>query len=709
MNTSLSADERADLIVKELSLDEKLSLVHGGPSNAMAMFDPYADPDAKSLGNAGYISGIPRVGIVSIKMADATVGVTHSSAFGRYSTPLPSTMAETSSWNLDIAREYGSLIGRELRDQGYTMTLGGGIDLAREPRNGRNFEYHGEDPLLAGLMGGNEMKAEQGQHVIGDLKHYALNEQENGRNFVNVHMSKRAMQETSLLAFDIALKVSDAGAVMCSYNLVDGDYACENDYLLNHVLRAEFGFKGFVLSDWGGTHSTVKAVNAGLDIQMPDDRYYGQALKDAITSGQVPMEKLDTMVKRIVRTEIAVGIFDSPYNRRVPDVFHGMEVAQKVAEESIVLLKNTNNLLPLSPNTRSIAIIGSHADVGVASGGGSGSVDPIGGNAVETGKRMAFGVPIWHRSSPMKAVAAKVPGAIVKFDAGTDLNTAAALAKSSDVAIVFVNQFTSEGSDLDSLTLPDQQDELVSAVAAANSKTIVVIESGSPITMPWIDKVSGAIEAWYPGIKGGEALANILFGDVNPSAKLPITFAKSDADLEFPEIPKQPVDPNAPAPAAPVPGGPPARLRNIRVFDLSHDDGLLVGYRYYEARKIQPLFPFGFGLSYTTYAYAGLKATPDQATFQVKNTGKRGGAEIAEVYAVLPQAAGEPFKRLVGFTKVPLDAGESKTITIPLNAKLFSIFNESKDGFELVPGDYTILVGGSSEDLPLKATVAMHE
>ena len=711
MNTSLSPDERADLLVKELTLDEKISLVHGGPSSSIAMFDPSADPDVKTLGNAGYIPGIPRVGIVSIKMADATVGVSHSSAFGRYSTPLPSTMAETSSWNLDIAREYGSLIGRELRDQGYTMTLGGGIDLAREPRNGRNFEYHGEDPLLAGLMGGNEMKAEQAQHVIGDLKHYALNEQENGRNFVNVHTSKRAMQETSLLAFGVAIGVSDPGAVMCSYNLVDGDYACENDYLLNHVLRGEFGFKGFVVSDWGATHSTAKAVNAGLDVQMPDDRYYGQALKDAIQSGQIPMEKLDAMVKRIVRTEIAVGVFDSPSDRRVPDVFHGLEVAQRVAEESIVLLKNANHVLPLMPGVHSIAIIGSHADVGVASGGGSGSVDPIGGNAVEapaTGG-MTFGRPIWHRSSPMKAIAAKAPGATVKFDAGTDLSAAAALAKSSDVAIVFVNQFTSEGADLNSLTLPGKQDDLVNTVAAANPRTIVVIESGGPVSMPWADKVSGVIEAWYPGIKGGEALANILFGDVNPSAKLPVTFAKSDADLEFPQIPKQPVNPNTPTVDPTTIEGMRAAMRNTRVFDLSHEDGLLVGYRYFEAKKIQPLFPFGFGLSYTTYAYSALKASPDQVTFQVKNTGKRAGAEIAEVYAILPQAAGEPFKRLIGFTKVPLAAGESQTVSIPLNAKLFSIFDEAKDGFVLVPGDYTVLVGGSSEDLPLKATVSMHE
>jgi beta-glucosidase len=705
MNTSLSPDERAQLIVKELTLDEKISLVHGGLHNLAAMFDPNAEPDAKSLGNAGYVPGIPRIGIVDIQMADATVGVTHSSAFGRYSTPLPSTLAETSSWNLDIAREYGSLIGRELRDQGYTMTLGGGVNLAREPRNGRNFEYHGEDPLLAGKMVGTEMKAEQAQHIIGDLKHFALNESETGRFSVNVKMSKRAMQETSLLAFGIALKESDAGAVMCSYNLVDGDYACENEYLLDHVLRKEFGFKGFVVSDWGATHSTAKSVNAGLDIEMPDHDFYGKALKDAIESGQIPMEKLDAMVERIVRTEIAVGVFDNPSDRRVPDVFKGMEVAKEVADESIVLLKNQNNQLPLSRSLRTIAIIGSHADVAVLSGGGSGQVDPIGGNAVDTGDKDPFTQHIWHRSSPMNAVAAKAPGATVKFDEGTDVNAATALARSSDIAIVFVHQYVSEGVDVPSLSLPENQDALVSAVAAANSKTIVVIESGGPVSMPWVDNVSAVIEAWFPGIKGGEALADILFGDVNPSAKLPVTFAKSDADLEFPQLPQQPP---ARGPQDEIQFAPGFKV-NLRHFDLVHEDGLFIGYRYFEARMIRPLFPFGYGLSYTTYAYSGIEATPQQVTFEVKNTGKRAGAEIAEVYAILPQAAGEPFKRLIGFTKVLLEPGGSKTVTIPLDAKLFSIFDESKDDWALVSGDYTILVGGSSENLPLHATVAMHE
>jgi beta-glucosidase len=705
MNTSLSPDERAELIVKELTLDEKISLVHGGPHDMAAMFDPNAEPDAKSLGNAGYVPGIPRLGIVDIRMADATVGVTHSAAFGRYSTPLPSTMAEASSWNIEIAREYGSLIGRELRDQGYTMTLGGGVNLAREPRNGRNFEYHGEDPLLAGEMVGTEMKAEQAQRIIGDLKHFALNESETGRNVVNVKMSKRAMQETSLLAFGIALKESNAGAVMCSYNEVEGDYSCENKYLLDDVLRKEFGFKGFVVSDWGGTHSTVKAVNAGLDVEMPDDHYFGKALRDAIESGQIPMAKLDAMVERIVRTEIAVGVFDHPSDRQVPDVFKGIEVAKKVAEESIVLLKNSNGQLPLSPRLHSIAIIGSHADVAVLSGGGSGQVDPIGGNAVDTEDTNPFTVHVWHRSSPMKAIAAKAPNATVKFDEGKDVNAAAALARSSDLAIVFVHQFVSEALDVPSLSLPENQDALVSAVAAANPKTIVVVESGGPVSMPWVDHVNAVIEAWFPGIKGGEAIADILFGDVNPSAKLPVSFAKSDADLEFPQLPAQPA---ARGPQDEAQFGPGMKM-NTRHFDLVHDDGLLVGYRYFEAKKIQPLFPFGYGLSYTTYAYSSLNASPQQVTFQVKNTGQRAGAEVAEVYAILPQAAGEPFKRLIGFAKVALEAGESKTVTIPLDAKLFSIFDESKDGWELVPGDYTVLAGGSSEDLPLHATIAMHE
>jgi len=697
MDKTLSPDQRADLVVKALTLDEKISLLHGNGWEELISGPDKLPP--RALGNAGFIPGIPRLGIPDLQMADATVGVTHSSMFGRYSTPLPSTIAEASSWDVDLAREYGALVGRELRDQGYTMTLGGGLDLTREPRNGRNFEYHGEDPILAGMLAGVEMKALQEQHIIGDLKHYAMNDQESGRSFVNVKVGKRAMRESDLLGFEIALKVSNAGAVMCSYNLVNGDYACENNYLLNEVLKKDFGFQGFVVSDWSATHSTAKAANTGLDMQMPESNYFGAALKKAVESGEVPVSRLDNMVHRVLRSEFAVGLYDNPPDRRVPDVFHGLEVAERIAEQTIVLLKNADGQLPLAAsNIHSIAVIGSHADAGVLSGGGSGQVDPIGGNAVPWASANG---QVWHRSSPLKAIRAKAPGAKVEYDPGTDTSAAAALAKASDVAIVFVNQPTGEGNDVPSLSLPDKQDALVGAVAAANPHTIVVIESGGPVTMPWIDHVNAVLEAWYPGTRGGEALAKILFGDVNPSAKLPVTFAKTEADLPHPTEMLQP--PPRQGEDQPMFPGAPWKV-NTRRFDIEYDEGLMVGYKWYDAKQKQPLFPFGFGLSYTTYSYSDLKVSPAQITFAVKNLGHRAGAEIAEVYATLPQAAGEPFKRLVAFQKISLEPGESKSVTLDLDPHYLSIFNENKNGWELVPGEYAVQVGGSSRDLPLHGT-----
>jgi beta-glucosidase len=702
MNKSLSSDQRADLIVAQLTLDEKVSLLHGGGWQML-----FAGPDAppsKSLGNAGYIPGIPRLGIPDLQMADAAVGVTHSSVFGRYSTALPSCVAEAASWDLDLAREYGTLIGVELRNQGYNMSLGGGVNLAREPRNGRIFEYKGEDPILAGKLVGAEMKALQEQGIVGDIKHYALNDQESGRSYVNIRADKRAIRESDLLAFEIGVKESGAGAVMCSYNLLNGDYACENSYLLADALKKDFGFQGFVLSDWGGTHSTAKAALAGLDMEMPGSTYFAGALKKAVESGQVPMARLDNMVHRILRSEFAVGLFDNSPERQVPDVFHGLDVAQRVAEQSIVLLKNANGQLPLAPRVKTIAVIGSHADVGVLSGGGSAQVDPMGGNPVpQPANTGFFARVIWHRSSPLKAISAKAPHADVQYDGGTDAAAAARLAKASDVAIVFVNQPSSEGSDHPSLSLPDNQDALVSAVAAANPHTIVVLETGGAVTMPWIGQVSAAMEAWYPGIRGAEAIANILFGDVNPTAKLPLTFAKSEADLPHPKLTVQP----PPASDADLVEIFPGFKDNTRKFDVAYDEGLKVGYKWYDAEKKEPLFPFGFGLSYTTYKYSGLKVSKDSVAFEVANTGTRAGAEIAEVYATLPQAAGEPFRRLVAWEKVRLAPGESKSVTLHLDPFYLSIFNADKDAWELVPGEYVIQAGASSRDLPLHASVHM--
>jgi beta-glucosidase len=523
---------------------------------------------------------------------------------------------------------------------------------------------------------------------------------------VNVKIDQRAMRESDLLAFEIGVKESGVGAVMCSYNLLNGDYACENKYLLTDALKKAFGFQGFVVSDWGATHSVAKAAMAGLDIEMPGNDHFGEPLKKAVESGEVPMARLDDMVHRILRAEFAVGLFDNPSTRTAVDPVAGFEVARRVAEEGTVLLKNANGQLPLAAaRIRSIAVIGSHADVGVPSGGGSAQVDAAGGNPAPpppgaTGFAM-FMQPVWHRSVPLKAIRAKAPGAKVEFNEGTDPAAAANAAKAADVAIVFVNQHASEGADLPSLSLPGNQDALVSAVAAANPHTIVVLETGGPVTMPWLDSVSGVLEAWYPGIRGAEAIANILFGDVNPSGKLPLTFPQSEADLPHPKLAEQP--PPRPEDSKPMfPGAP--FTQNTRQFDLDDDEGLKVGYKWYDAEGKQPLFPFGYGLSYTTFAYSDLKVTPGDSpvvSFNLKNTGNRAGVEIAQVYVTLPPSAGEPFKRLVAWDKTSLTAGEARTVTVKLDPHYLSIFDPDHDAWQLVPGDYKVQVGGSSRSTPL--------
>jgi beta-glucosidase len=825
---TLSPDRRADLVLEQMTLDEKISLLHGGPGG---MGGGAALTDGRqSNGGAGWVPGIARFGMPDINMADSAVGVTRGSAQSRYSTLLPSSLGAAANWNSDLALLYGQVIGRELRDQGYNMSIGGGVNLTREPRNGRNFEYAGEDPILAGTTVGLLMKGVQSQQVMGDLKHYALNDQENGRNTANVLIDKRSMRESDLLAFQIAHKISDAAGFMCSYNLVNGDWACENDYLLNQVLKKDLGFKGWVLSDWGGTHSAKKAIMAGLDQEQPGSGFFGDTLKQAVQSGEVPISKINDSVHRILRSMFATGVWDNPpTQRRVVDVFKGLEDAQKIEEESIVVLKNAANQLPLNAAaTRSIAVIGGHADVGVPSGGGSAQVNAPGGNAVPPAPAQAgqggggggmFGMggrgSEYFPSAPLKFIKAKVPNAKVAYNEGSDPAAAAALAKTSQVAIVFVTQPMSEGSDAATLSLPNKQDDLVSAVAAANPHTIVVLETGGPITMPWADKVSGILSAWFPGIGGGPAIANVLFGDVNPSGKLPVTFAKADADLPHPTIASPAARGGAGAPgvapgaapgagrgaaaganltpeqqqqamqqqqltqaqqavtqalqqastatdallaaqqrltqaqrqlaqAAPAAGGSPttameaatkaiqAALAALQAaqpapaagrggmggrgggtpFDVKYDEGLKVGYKWYDAENKTPLFPFGFGLSYTTYAYSNLKANVSghnlTVSFDVKNTGKRAGKEIAQVYLSLPSSTNEPPKRLIGWQKVELAPGESKTVTLTIDPLYISIFNEASDSFQVTAGAYRVMAGPSSRNLPLTQTVTIN-
>ena len=699
MNASLSPDQRADLVVKELTLDEKIQLVHGigwGPLREGAYVPP------NNNGGAGEVLGVPRLGIPDLNQADSAVGVRMAAPQSRYATLLPSTVAAAATWDAEAARLYGNVIGRELRAQGYNQSIGGGVDLARDPRNGRTFEYAGEDPLLAGVSVGNLIKGVQQNQVMGDIKHYAFNDQETGRTIVDVKISHKAARESDLLAFELGIRIGHPASVMCSYNLVNADWACENDWLLNHVLKQQWGYPGFVVSDWNATHSTEKAAKAGLDMEQPEDKFFGAKLKDAVQSGAVPEARLNDMVHRVLRSMFAAGVIDHPPTpRTVVDPFRGRDDAQHIAEEGIVLLKNAGGVLPLDAvKLRSIAVIGAHADVGVMSGGGSAQVDAPGGNAINPQQPTMWGKPVYFPSAPLKYIREHAPGAQVRFDPGTDKAAAARLAKDSDVAIVFADEYMQEDQDALTLSLPNGQNELIEAVAKANPKTVVVLVTGSANAMPWADQVAGVMEAWYPGIGGGQAIANLLFGAVNPSGKTPLTFARTEADLPHPNI--FGINPAEGEKGLPRNWSP---QRHKTPFPADYNEGVRFGYKWFDSEGKQPLFPFGFGLSYTTFRYSALKldAKAHTATFTLENTGRRAGVEVAEAYVQLPPAAGEMFRRLAGWQRVELAPGEKKTATVELEPLAFASFSEAKDAWEWLPGSYTVWVGSSSRDLPLTA------
>jgi beta-glucosidase len=703
MNPSLAPDLRADMVLKQLTLDEKIQLVHGIGWGPLVPGSPV--PPDNNVG-AGEVLGIPRLGIPSLQQADSAVGIRMAAQQSRYATLLPSVLAAASSWDTEAAHLYGDVIGRELRAQGFHQSIGGGVNLARDPRNGRLFEYAGEDPVLSGVTVGHVIRGVQDNHIMGDIKHYALNDQETGRTVVDARVSKKAARESDLLAFELGIRIGQPSSVMCSYNKVMGDWACENDWLLNHVLKGAWHFPGFVVSDWDGTHSTEKAAMAGLDMQMPGEEYFGEALKQAVTAGRVPLRRLDDMVHRLLRSMFSAGVIDHPpMPRSVIDPFRGLEDAQHIAEESIVLLKN-DGALPLNLGAvHSIAVIGAHADVGVLSGGGSAQVDAPGGNAISPATPTKWGEAVYFPSPPLRYIREHARGAVVQFNDGTNASAAAALAKSADVAIVFADQYMSESGDAPSLSLPDGQDELIAAVAAANPHTLVVLITGNPVAMPWIDRVAGVMEAWYPGIAGGQAIANIIFGTVVPSGKLPITFAKSAEDL-----PHRCVFGIACTQALSSPPHWVSDDAKRQSFAADYDEGVRFGYKWFDSEGKQPLFPFGFGLSYTKFKYSELQVDRAAKTvsFTIENAGGMAGTEIAEIYVELPKISKEHFRRLAAWQRVALKSGERKTITAALEPLAMATFDEKKDAWTWPSGVYTVLVGGSSRDLPLRAGIALY-
>ncbi|XXT21466.1 glycoside hydrolase family 3 C-terminal domain-containing protein [Sorangium sp. So ce429] len=704
----MSVDQRAAALVAQLTTDEKITLVHGTgiPKIGWGTFPPEA------LKGAGYIPGIPRLGIPPVTCADSASGVNLDDT---RTTPLPAPIALAASWDTKLATEYGKRIAIELRTLGYTQGLGGGINLAREPRSGRTFEYMGEDPVLGGELTAARTIGTQSQKVMATVKHYAMNGQETNRGTSDSQVDERTMRETELLAFEIAVKRGKPASVMCAYNKVNGTYACENAYLLTDVLKTEWGFKGIVQSDWAATHSTTPAALAGLDEEQPSapegvvvppgfGPFFSTALRAAVDGGEVPMSRLDDMVQRKLRTLISVGVFDAPPTPAgAIDEEAGHALALSVAQRSSVLLKNATVLetaqkaLPLTAaDLSSIVVVGGHADVGVLSGGGSGAVPSPDGNAVSGCEEPApepGEIPIprcatWYKSAPLAAIQAKAPRATVTYFDGTDAEAAANAAANADVAIVFATQWQTEALDLPTLSLPDpntdpvnqsyDQNLLIEAVASKAKRTVVVLETGGPVTMPWLDHVHAVLEAWYPGVRGGQAIADLLFGDVNPSGKLPITFPKRDADL----------------PQATISSSDPV---------VRYTEGLLMGYRWYDAKLIEPLFPFGHGLSYTTFGYSDMVATADRRgnvtiSFAVKNHGPVAGAETAQVYATLPTGLGEPPQRLVDWRKVRLAPGESRTLKFVVPAQRLATWDVTTHAWKVNAGLYRFMASSSSRD-----------
>ncbi len=701
---SRSPEERAALVVAAMTQDEKFAWLSGN------MAIPVGDakkPDG-ALGSAAFYPGIPRLGIPAQQQSDASLGIANTADVrpGDNATALPSSLLLGATFDPATALETGEMVGREAAAKGFNVQLGGGANLVREPRGGRNFEYVSEDPLLTGIIAGHSVAGIQSQGVVSTVKHFAVNAQETGRVLANSVLDQGGLHESDLLAFKIAIEIGAPGAVMPGYNLVNGDWASENGYLLNTVLKGEWGYPGWVMSDWGATHSTVKAALAGLDVQsganLDPEPFFADPLRAAVAAGQVPQARIDEMVARQLRSLFAVGAIDTP---ETPDgaidyMAHRL-IAQRAAERGIVLLKNEGDILPAPRRMGRVLVIGRRADVGMLAGGGSSAVSPVGSLSVEGSAVM--GVPmakVYHPSSPLHAIKAESGAAQVDFVDGTDVSKAVEAAAGADMVFLFAEEWRTEGEDRPGLNLPDDQDALIAAVAAANSRTVVIVQSGGAVAMPWLDEVPAVLAVFYAGSGGGEAIAGILFGRVNPSGHLPISFPRDITQLPHPEQ-RDPATTTS-SPGMPVQG---------EVFDMDYNvEGSDVGYRWYAREGLVPLFPFGHGLSYTAFDHSDL--TADQrddavvATVTVSNTGDRAGATVVQLYVSRPGAGGF-VPRLGGFARVDLEPGEYREVTLRIDPRLLARFDATARRWVREAGTYTLRVADDALAAGLNSSIVL--
>ncbi|BBZ49995.1 beta-glucosidase [Mycobacterium heidelbergense] len=668
-----------------------------GAGDMWPVRDPRIPPGVPM--SAGYVPGVPRLGVPALLMSDAGLGVTNPGYRpGDTATALPAGLALAAGFDPSLARAAGEVIGREARGRGFNVQLAGAMNLARDPRNGRNFEYLSEDPLLTATMAAESVNGIQRQGVISTVKHYSLNCNETNRHFLDAVIDPDAHRESDLLAFEMAIERSRPGAVMTAYNKVNGDYAAANDDLLNGVLKGAWGYRGWVMSDWGATPSWECALGgldqecgAQLDALLWGSEAFGGSLRAAHADGRLPPERLSDMVRRILRSMFAVGI-DRSDAAPAPNMDAHNAIALQIARQGIVLLTN-RGVLPLGrESTARIAVIGGHAHLGVAAGygssavvppGGYAAVVPIGGPGLEAGLRNLYVLP----SSPLDELRKQLPHAHIEFDPGVGPAEAARAARRADVAIVFALRAEGEGFDGADLSLPWGQDALIAAVSAANPNTVVVLETGNPVAMPWLGSVNAVVQAWYPGQAGGRAIAEVLAGQVNPSGRLPITFPADLGQTPRPELPDL--------------GAPWGTPTTIDYFE-----GADVGYRWFAASGQEPLFAFGHGLSYTGFEYRDLVVDGGDtvtASFSVVNVGDRGGADVPQLY--LTAAPGEQRLRLLGFERVELEPGATRRVTIEADPRLLARYDANT--WRIAPGGYTVAVGASAAAWRLAAGVEL--
>ncbi|WP_018296649.1 beta-glucosidase family protein [Corynebacterium lubricantis] len=693
MDESLSNKERAEKLVENMTIEQKIAQLHGGMEtiNIYGVSNSMGDVDDEEemaqlmaqIQIERHVPELEELGIPRFRITNGPVGV--GMGDGHPSPPataLPMTIGVAASFDPELAYEYGNIIGQETSDLGQHVLEGPGVCLHRTVTAGRNFEYFSEDPYLSGVMGVEVTKAIQNHDVIAMGKHFVVNDQEYERFRTNVELDENVLRELYLLPFEMLVKDGDVAAIMSAYNRVRGTYATENRYLLNDVLRKDWGFEGYVQSDFWSARSAAPSINAGLDHEMPDAKWFNEDnIKSAIEDTSLEIEVVDRALVRRYTQMFRFGHFDSVYDPKEIDAQAHGAVSRKIGADMAVLLKNDEKLLPLSKDAGKILIVGQSkfAEFACQGGGGSSKVDPLYTVDPEPG---------------LKDVIADLGGSselssfIVERDL-SNLEGAVAAAKDADVVLVMAGLIATEGVDSESMLMPHNQNDMVAELLKANDKTVVVLKSSAPMVMPWLKDAATVLEVWNQGAEDGHVVGDLVFGTVNPSGKVPTTYPEAEQDW--------------------IGEGHEERYPGVNLGEgyntITYSEGLEMGYRWFDANNVTPAFAFGHGLSYTDFELSNISvlgsAEGVKVTATLTNTGDVAGSEVVQVYLGVP-SEGQPPKRLVGFAKVNVEPGQSTTVELDIDAAAthhpLGVWDVKAHDFVVPSGEFTVYVGTSSDD-----------